>query len=104
MRNKTKQTTDAENPQEPEAENDLDEIWWYIAQDNPANADNLLDEIEETCRKLARFTSMGRNRDELHPGLLSFPVGKYLIFYMPINGGIEIVRVLNGMMDIDAFF
>ena len=34
----------------PEAENDLDEIWWYVAQDNPDNADKLLDEIEETSR------------------------------------------------------
>ncbi|OIP92169.1 MAG: type II toxin-antitoxin system RelE/ParE family toxin [Syntrophobacterales bacterium CG03_land_8_20_14_0_80_58_14] len=88
----------------PVAENDLDEIWWYIAQDNPGNADKFIDEIEATCRKLARFKSMGRNRDELHPGLQSFPVGKYLIFYMPIHGGIEIVRVLHGMMDIDALF
>ena len=88
----------------PEAANDLDEIWWYIAQDNPGNADKLIDEIESTSRKLARFKSMGRNRDELHLGLQSFPVGKYLIFYMPINGGIEIVRVLHGMMDIDALF
>lgn len=88
----------------PEAENDLDEIWWYIAQDNPDNADKLLDEIEQTSRELARFKNMGRNRDELHPGLQSFSVGKYLIFYMPISGGIEIVRVLHGMMDIDAFF
>jgi toxin ParE1/3/4 len=88
----------------PEAENDLDEIWWYIAQDNPGNADKPIDEIEATCRKLARFRGMGRNRDELHPGLQSFPVGKYLIFYVPINGGIEIVRVLHGMMDIDALF
>jgi len=85
----------------PAAEKDLDEIWLYIAQDNPGNADNLLDEIEETSRKLARFTNMGRNRDELHPGLRSFPVGKYLIFYLPINGGLEIVRVLHGMRDID---
>ena len=88
----------------PVAENDLDEIWWYIAQDSPGNADKFIDEIEATCRKLARFKSMGRNRDELHPGLQSFPVGKYLIFYMPIQGGIEIVRVLHGMMDIDALF
>ena len=43
----------------PEAENDLDEIWLYIAQDNPDNADKLLDEIEETSRKLARFADMG---------------------------------------------
>jgi toxin ParE1/3/4 len=88
----------------PEAGRDLDEIWLYIAQDSPASADKLLDEIEETSRKLARFKNMGRNRDELYPGLQSFPVGKYLIFYMPIRGGIEIVRVLHGMMDIDPFF
>ena len=88
----------------PEAESDLDEIWWYIAQDNLVNADKFIDEIETTCRQLARFTGMGKNRDELHPGLQSFPVSKYLIFYMPINGGIEIIRVLHGMMDIDALF
>src|SRR6185369_8998691 len=58
----------------PEAENDLDEIWWYIAQDNPDSADKLLDEIEEASRKLARFSNIGRNRDELYPGLKSFPV------------------------------
>lgn len=88
----------------PEAENDLDEIWWYIAQDNPDCADKLLDDIEEASRKLVRFANMGRNRDELHPGLKSFPVGMYLIFYMPISGGILIVRVLHGMRDIDTFF
>ncbi len=88
----------------PEAEKDLDEIWLYIAQDSPVSADKLLDEIEETCRKLGRFKNMGRNRDELYLGLQSFPVGKYLIFYIPMNGGIEIIRVLHGMMDIDAFF
>lgn len=88
----------------PQAENDLDEIWWYIAQDNPDNADKLLDEIEETSRKLAQFPDMGRNRDDLYPGLKSLPVGKHLIFYMPISGGINIVRVLHGMMDIEAFF
>lgn len=88
----------------PKAESDLDEIWLYIAQDNPVKADEFLDEIEETCRKLARFANMGRNRDDLHPHLQSFPIGKYLIFYTPINGGIEIVRVLHGMQDIEVLF
>ena len=88
----------------PEAENDLEEIWLYIAQDNIDGADKLLDEIEKTSQKLAQFADMGRNRDELHPGLRSFPVGKYLIFYLPISGGLEIVRVLHGMRDIDTIF
>ncbi|KJU83628.1 Plasmid stabilization system [Candidatus Magnetobacterium bavaricum] len=77
----------------PEAENDLEEIWLYMAKDNPDKADKFLDEIEETSRKIARFTSMGRNRDEIYPGLRSFPVGKYIIFYVPISDGLDIVRV-----------
>jgi toxin ParE1/3/4 len=74
----------------PEAENDLDEIWWYIAQDNPDSADKLLDEIDETSRKLARFTNMGRNRDELHQGLKSFPVGMYLIFIYQLSAALRL--------------
>jgi toxin ParE1/3/4 len=31
----------------PEVENDLDDIWWYIAQDSPQNADRFLDRIAE---------------------------------------------------------
>jgi toxin ParE1/3/4 len=31
----------------PQAETDLDDIWWYIAQDNPDAADRFLDKIEE---------------------------------------------------------
>jgi toxin ParE1/3/4 len=88
----------------PLAESDLDDIWWYIAQDNQEAADRLLDRIEERCRALARFPEMGVNREELMPDLRSLPVGSYLIFYLPIEHGIEIVRVLPGMRDIDAFF
>jgi toxin ParE1/3/4 len=74
----------------PEAENDLDEIWWYIAQDNPDSADKLLDEIDEASRKLAHFTNMGRNRDELHPGLKSFPVGMYLFSICPLAAALRL--------------
>ncbi|MBF0542543.1 MAG: type II toxin-antitoxin system RelE/ParE family toxin [Nitrospirae bacterium] len=88
----------------PEAENDLEEIWLYIAQDNPDKADKLLDEIEETSKNLALFTNMGKTRDELHYGLRSFPVGQYLIYYLPIIDGIEIVRVLHGTRDVVSFF
>ncbi len=46
----------------PLAETDLDEIWWYIAQDNPDAADRFLDKIEECCRALAQFPNMGISR------------------------------------------
>jgi toxin ParE1/3/4 len=88
----------------PQAETDLDEIWWYIAQDNPDRADRFLDMIEDRCQALARFPNMGISREELRPMLRSLAVGNYLIFYLPIEDGIEIVRVLPGMRDIDAIF
>jgi toxin ParE1/3/4 len=88
----------------PQAETDLDEIWWFIAQDNPDNADRFLDKIEERCQALAQFPHLGVSREELVPALRSLPVGNYLIFYLPIEDGIEVVRVLPGMRDIDAMF
>lgn len=88
----------------PEAESDLDEIWWYIAQDSPHNADRFLDRIQERCLGLTDFPQMGTRRDELKAGLRSQPVGNYLIFYFPLEDGIDIIRVLHGSRDVDAIF
>ena len=85
----------------PQAETDLDEIWWYIAQNNPKNADNFLDFILEQCLFLAQSPYSGKKRDELLQDLRSFPVRNYLIFYFPLENGIEIVRVMHGSRDID---
>ena len=86
----------------PPAETDLDNIWWYIAQDNPDAADRFLDKIEERCQTLAQFPNIGISREELVPSFAG-PIGKYLIYYMPIDEGIQVVRILPAMMDIDAF-
>jgi toxin ParE1/3/4 len=84
----------------PQAENDLEEIWWFIAQDNPKNADNLLDSIAETCKLISKHPDMGEARNELLKNLRSFPVGNYLIFYMHLKDGVDIVRVLHGSRDL----
>jgi toxin ParE1/3/4 len=47
---------------------------------------------------------LGRSRPELASDLRSFPTGSYIIFYVPIETGIEIVRVVSGNRDIDALF
>ncbi len=89
----------------PEAESDLDEIWWYIAQDSQHNADRFLDRIQEKCWVLAEFPQMGTSRDEIRQDLRSQPVGNYLIFYFPLEDGIGVVRVLHGSSrDIENLF
>lgn len=88
----------------PEAEADLEEIWWHIAQDSPDNADRFLDRIQEKCATLAGFPGMGSKRDELMPTLRSLPVGNYLVFHLPLEDGAEIIRVLHGSRDIESLF
>lgn len=88
----------------PRAELDLLEIWLHIAEDSPSAADRLLESIDQTCHTLAQYPLMGRSRPELAPELRSFPAGNYIIFYRPIENGIEVVRVVIGTRDINAFF
>ena len=51
---------------------------------------------------LAANPSAGRARDDLAPKIRSFPVGNYIVFYLPLSDGIEVVRVLHGRQDIDG--
>ncbi|WP_446810682.1 type II toxin-antitoxin system RelE/ParE family toxin [Methylomonas sp. 2BW1-5-20] len=55
----------------PEAESNLDEIWWYIAQDSPNQADKFLYQIQETLLALADYPKMGSCRDEIKNGVRS---------------------------------
>ncbi len=87
----------------PSATSDLAELWDYIAYDNSANADRFVDRIRSTCSTtLAENPRIGRSREELSPELRSFPFQDYLIFYRPIDDGVEIVRVLHGSRDIES--
>jgi toxin ParE1/3/4 len=88
----------------PEAARDLDEIRRHIAENNPASAVRLIEEVIELFHRLAEFAMMGRSREELVPKQRSFPVGNYVIFYRPISDGVEIVRVLHGSRDIESLF
>jgi toxin ParE1/3/4 len=88
----------------PLAQQDLAEIWAYIADDNPGRADVFADLLDSKFRALARQPSMGRVRSELGADLRSFVVGRYVIFYLPLSNGIEIVRVIHGARDIEAIF
>ena len=63
------------------ANRDLVEIGLHIAQDSPRAADKFLMAIDRKCKMLARFPKSGRRREELAPGLRSFVVGSYVIFY-----------------------
>ena len=86
----------------PQAEIDIRSIWDYIAADSVKAADILIDRIERTFDMLAETLLAGRARADLAKNLRSFPVGSYVIFYIPVSDGVEVGRVMNGRQDIDA--
>jgi toxin ParE1/3/4 len=86
----------------PLAALDILDIWDHISEDNMAAADRWVDEIDAAFSRLATQPMMGRARPELAPDLRSFPFGRYVIYYMPLSGGIDVVRVLHSARDIDG--
>lgn len=83
---------------------DLASIWAYVAQDRPEAADRLLRTLLERCHFLARFAEIGERCEHLAPGLRRFSVGSYVIYYRPVENGVQIVRVISGARDVEGLF
>ena len=92
------------------ARRDLAECAAFIARSNPRAAADFLDSARRTFARLAGLPSLGAAWEPLSPSLRDFRrfrvtvFGDYLIFYRPIERGVEIVRVLHGARDIEALF
>ena len=82
------------------AEQDLEEIWSYVAGDaTPTTADRLVDDIIHRFDLLAERPGMGRARPEFGIGVRSFAVENYVIYYRQEGNDVLIARVLHGRRD-----
>lgn len=89
------------------AEDDLLEIWAYIARDNPEAGDRVLEAAYQTFEALGQNPGLGVTFWSRNPKLrgtrqfvlTDFP--NYVIFYRNIEERIEILRVVHGARDID---
>jgi toxin ParE1/3/4 len=93
----------------PLAQTDLDAIWEYIGiqNDHPDAAHRLIERLFETFRFLASEPAKGEARQDLEdlvPGVRSFSVGNYVIYFQPTRQGIRIGRVLHGARDARTLF
>lgn len=81
--------------------NDLLEAWLFIAEESPAAADAVLDAIGCEAATLSLQPLMGRARPELAAALRSWPTSTpYLLFDLPDEDGITVLRVLHHGRDI----
>jgi len=91
----------------PSANRDLVTIFRHYAREAGVQvADRFFAEAEATFARLASMPGVGSRYEPdepLYADLRYFPVSrfrKYLVFYRPIPGGIEVLHVLHGARDI----
>jgi toxin ParE1/3/4 len=77
-------------------EGDLDEIWAYIARDNPLAADAFVGEFIEAFELLGDSPRLGRARRDLGSSVRQYLHRNYVIYYRTLRDGVEILRVLHG--------
>ena len=84
------------------ASSDLFEYSEFIARDKPIAAYEWVEKIEGVCATLAANPEMGEARKSRNHGpCRSFTSGKYVIFFRVIEGGVEIIRIVRGGLDLD---
>ena len=88
-----------------QAQQDLRDIWRGLAEfGDLKRADDRIIVIRKKLLLLGQFPRSGRSREELLPGLRSFPVSELIIFYRIGTTQVEIVRVVDGRRHLDDLF
>lgn len=88
------------------AQRDLVAILDYVTRESGSAAVGLgfAERLQARCAKLASLSgALGRARPELRPDLRSSAFGSYVIFRYR-DDMLEVVNILEGHRDIDAFF
>jgi len=84
-----------------QADADLEGIYEYtIFNFGLAQARNYLDGLRARFDMLAEHPLHGRSDEALAPGLRRSEYESHIVFYMPQDDGILIVRVLHQRMDV----
>ncbi|MGK7878122.1 MAG: type II toxin-antitoxin system RelE/ParE family toxin [Xenococcaceae cyanobacterium] len=86
----------------PQAAQDIQQTWAFIAKDNIDAADKWQQQISDVLQLLAKMPQIGRVRSEFSIELRSFVKAKHVIFYQPTADGINVFRILHHSRDSEA--
>ncbi len=87
----------------PRAEEDLEAIYRFIAQDSPARALDFIERIQKRCDLLRDSPEQGRARPDLRPDLRIVPYGRSVVIAYHIAGdALEVVRIFYGGQDYET--
>lgn len=85
----------------PAARDDAVDIWLSVAVHDVPAADRLSERFDRKIANLSEHPLSVRSRGG-ETALRSVPVGQYLMLYMPLPDGVEVVRIVHGAQDVDA--
>ncbi len=88
----------------PKAETDLTAIALSVARRNPERTITFTREIIGHCDRIANRPDVGRLRPDVGLKVHSVPHGRYVIFYIVLDAGVEIMHLLHGARDIRERF
>jgi toxin ParE1/3/4 len=92
------------------AKRDIEDIARYIGLDSFRSAEEFRKAFDDTCEFLLSTPEIGSHRGFYNPILDDLRMlrvrnfKKYLIFYRPSAGKIEVIRVIHGARDLPTLF
>ena len=88
-----------------QATSDLAHIRHHINKDNPDAATKLISQLHTLFEKLALFPQLGHAQPELEIDTLrSLSISSYVIFYIPQENHVEIIRILHEARNFEEVF
>lgn len=88
----------------PLAEQDIESIGDYIAQDNPVRAVSFTEELYQQCLLIAESPVIYKERPELGQSVITCAYGRYLIVFRVLDTEVRVERLLHGSRDIITMF
>jgi toxin ParE1/3/4 len=91
----------------PQARADLDAIWLFFARESGSDvlATRIVESVADKFGLFAKFPYIGKELDsDRCPGLRTFPINNYIIFYRIKAGEIRILRIIHSKRDARAVF
>jgi plasmid stabilization system protein ParE len=90
----------------PVAESDLDDILYYIAvvDRKPATGERIYQEIRDRVAEHANRLLPGYHHPGAPEGWLYLKHKRWLVFYLPLGDGIEVMRVIDAVRDLPRQF
>jgi toxin ParE1/3/4 len=87
-----------------QSEQDLIDIWRYIAADKESAAFKLLEKIDWRIQELAKQPFIGEHQPLFGERTRRIIVGNYLVYYDVLPDAIHVLRVFHGARHIEDLF